>query len=213
MTTPGSLRDDSRAALRAQVRDLALDAARATTVRRGWGAVRMGAIAAEIGTSRQTLHAAFGTKDELGQALVARETALLLAGIAARMDEHPGDLPGAVEAGARFGLEAVADDPLLQAALAGGQAREATSHDTALLPLLTSRSAPLLGDGTALVGAWVARHAPTLDPGVAPVLVESLVRLVVSHAVAPTSTPADAARSLATLARALSGAVGGPGPS
>jgi len=208
--TPSSLQERGRARLRAEMRDLALDAARTTTVARGWGAVRMGAVAAEIGTSRQSLHAEFGTKDDLGQALVARETGLLLAGIAARMDEHPGDLPAAVEAGARFGLEAVAVDPLLQAALAGGQARGATNHDTALLPLLTSRSAPLLGDGVELVAAWVHRHAPGLDPQVAPVLVESLVRLVVSHAVAPTSTPADAARALADLTRVVLGSAPRP---
>ena len=205
MTTAGALRAQSRAQVRARVRDLALDAARATTLARGWGAVRMGAVAAEIGTSRQSLHGEFGTKDDLGRALVARETSLLLDGVAARLDAHPGDLVGAVEAATAYALEAVAADPLLQAALAGGQALEGPAPDTALLPLLTSRSEPLLTDGVALVAAWVAEHGPPLDAATAEVLVESLVRLVVSHAIAPTAPPAATARAVARLAAAVAG--------
>jgi AcrR family transcriptional regulator len=66
------LRAETRAYGRARLRELALDAARDVVLDRGWAAVRMGAIAKEIGISRQTLHGEFGTKDDLGNALVMR---------------------------------------------------------------------------------------------------------------------------------------------
>jgi AcrR family transcriptional regulator len=77
------LRAETRAFGRARLRELALDAARDIVLTRGWAAVRMGAIATAIGISRQSLHGEFGTKDELGDALVLRETAAFLDGVAA----------------------------------------------------------------------------------------------------------------------------------
>ena len=79
------LRAETRAFGRARLRELALDAARDIVLTRGWGAVRMGAIATAIGISRQSLHGEFGTKDELGDALVLRETAAFLDGVASRL--------------------------------------------------------------------------------------------------------------------------------
>lgn len=88
------LRAETRAFGRARLRDVALDAAREVVLERGWSAVRMGAIATTIGISRQSLHAEFGTKDDLGNALVMRETAEFFDGVAVRLAEHPGDLAG-----------------------------------------------------------------------------------------------------------------------
>ena len=43
---------------------------------------------------RRRLHAEFGTKDDLGKALVMRETAEFFDGVMTRLGEHPGDLAG-----------------------------------------------------------------------------------------------------------------------
>jgi AcrR family transcriptional regulator len=108
------LKAETRAFSRARLRELALDAARDVVLDRGWAAVRMGAIASAVGISRQSLHGEFGTKDELGDALVMRETTTFLDGVQARLAKHPGDLAGGVADAAEFMLSATRDDPLLQ---------------------------------------------------------------------------------------------------
>ncbi|GAA1920010.1 TetR family transcriptional regulator [Nocardioides lentus] len=197
-TTAADLRADGRARVREQLRDLALDVARATVLDRGWGAVRMGAVAAAVGTSRQTLHGEFGTKDDLGRALVERETGAFFAAVADRLEADPAEAPdAAVGAAAALALTMAHDNPLLQAVLGGADG------DHGLLPLLTTRGEPLLSAGVELFGAWVRRRAPDLGPRLSGVLVESVVRLLVSHAVAPTGDVAAAADDLALLVRRL----------
>lgn len=196
MTTVSDLRAESRAATRARLRDLALDAARDVALDRGWGAVRMGHVAAAIGTSRQTLHAEFGTKDDLGLALVMREVSVLFEGISERLAGHPGDLGGAVEDAVTFTLHETADNRLLQTALSGS----AAGGDESLLPLLTTRSEPLLNGAVELFGDWVASQWPDLDADVSRIMVESVARLLISHAVLPIKTPEAAAQDLAHVA-------------
>lgn len=195
MTTVSDLRAESRAATRARLRDLALDAARDVALDRGWGAVRMGHVAESIGTSRQTLHAEFGTKDDLGLALVMREVSMLFEGIAERLAGHPGELSDAVEAAVTFTLHETADNRLLQTALSGS-----AGGDESLLPLLTTRSEPLLNGAVELFGDWVAGQWPDLDADVARIMVESVARLLISHAVLPIKTPEAAAQDLARVA-------------
>ncbi|WP_375481341.1 TetR family transcriptional regulator [uncultured Mycobacterium sp.] len=195
MLTAAQVRVQTRAIARARLRDLALDAARQVVAERGWGAVRMGAIAAAIGTSRQTLHGEFGTKDELGLALIVRETSAFFDGVAERLNRHRGDLAGAVEDAAAFALQAIADDPLLQTALTGA------AGDVSMLPLLTTRSEPLMRKAIDLFGNWVSGQWPDRDPDAVGIMVESVVRLVFSHAMAPTKAPGDAARDVAFAAR------------
>lgn len=199
MTTAADIRADVRAEARRRLRDAMLDAARDTAVAGGWGSVRMGAVAARVGVSRQTLHAEFGTKEALGQELVLRETATFLDGVRAALDGAAGDLPAALQAGVEFSLEACAADPLLQAVLGATH-----SGDDALLPLLTSRGDPLLHRSSELVRGWVAERHPGLDAALVAEVVDSVVRLVVSHAVLPEAAPAVVAARLGRLAaRAL----------
>ena len=107
------LRAETRAYGRARLRDLALDATRDVVLDRGWAAVRMGAIATMVGISRQSLHAEFGTKDELGNALVMRETSVFLEELQGLLAGHPGDLAGGVFEASQFILSASRDNPLL----------------------------------------------------------------------------------------------------
>jgi AcrR family transcriptional regulator len=85
-----------RSAARQQLRDALLDAVHSLVVTVGWRRVRMGAVAAAVGVSRQTLHTEFGTKEALGQALVARETDRFLLGVTGALERHPGALGPAV---------------------------------------------------------------------------------------------------------------------
>ena len=191
------LKAETRAFSRARLRELALDAARDVVLDRGWAAVRMGAIASAVGISRQSLHGEFGTKDELGDALVMRETTTFLDGVQARLAMHPGDLAGGVADAAEFMLSATRDDPLLQTILT----RTPTiGGDQSLLPLLTTRGEPLIDHAMQIVGNWVTEQCPSTDASDLRLMVESVVRLAHSHLLTQTRTPSDAARDLALVA-------------
>ena len=157
----------------------------------------MGAIATAVGISRQSLHGEFGTKDELGDALVMRETATFLDGVQARLAEHPGDLAGGVADAAEFMLSATRDDPLLQTILTR---TPAIGGDQSLLPLLTTRGEPLIDHAMQIVGNWVTEQCPSTDASDLRLMVESVVRLAHSHLLTQTRTPSDAARDLALVA-------------
>lgn len=191
------LRAETRAYGRARLRDLALDAAREVVLENGWGAVRMGAIATRVGISRQTLHAEFGTKDDLGQALVLRETEEFFDGMAARLGEHPGDLAAAVYAAALYVLTVTPQNPLLQTILTQ---TPANGGDVSLLPLLTTRGESLIQRPLGILGDWVGGQWPSADPRDVRVMVESIVRLGLSHILTPTGDPARAAADIALIA-------------
>jgi hypothetical protein len=79
-------------------------------------------------------------------------------------------------------------------------AHAAAGGDESLLPLLTTRSEPLLNGAVELFGDWVASQWPDLDADVARIMVESVARLLISHAVLPIKTPEAAAQDLAHVA-------------
>lgn len=190
---------DIRADARTRVRDAMLDAAHALVVESGWGAVRMGAIAARVGVSRQTLHAEFGTKEALGQALVLRVTDRFLDGVGEALAPHGDDVGAAVRAAVTYTLTGTAADPLLQTVLTSTRG----AGDETLLPLLTSRGEPLLQRASAVLTAWLRAVRPELPGGLAAEVVDSVVRLVVSHAVLLLDPPDVVGERLGRLAEAV----------
>jgi len=152
--------------------------------------------------SRQTLHAEFGTKEALGQALVLREADAFLADVRRTLQEHPGDLRAAIHHAVTRTLELLAGNPLLRTVLAGS----AGAGGETLLPLLTSRGEPLLVRARAVLADWLeAQRGPSPVPVVG--LADSTVRLVVSHALTPLEPP-DAVG--ARLADMVAAGVAGP---
>ena len=194
--TAVDLRAETRAFGRSRLRELALDAAREVVLDRGWSAVRMGAIATAIGVSRASVHAEFGTKDDLGQDLVMRETAVFFDEMRDRLNRHPGDLPNAVQAAVAYILEATGGNPLLQTILT----RAPVDGDTSLLPLLTTRGEPLMTQAVQMVQDWVSEQWPGLPDGDVRLMAESVARIGFSHIVTPTAATADIARDLALVA-------------
>ena len=85
--------------------------------------------------------------------------------------------------------------PLLCAILTS--ARDA---DNELLPMLTTRSAPVLDAATRTLISWFTEHFPQLDPQDLADGVDALVRLAVSHLVLPADDQTTTARSLARIA-------------
>ena len=194
--TAVDLRAETRAYGRSRLRELALDAAREVVLDRGWSAVRMGAIATAVGVSRASVHAEFGTKDDLGQDLVMRETAVFFDEMRERLNRHPGDLPNAVQAAVAYILEATGGNPLLQTILT----RAPVDGDTSLLPLLTTRGEPLMTQAVQMVQEWVSEQWPGLPDGDVRLMAESVARIGFSHIVTPTAATADIARDLALVA-------------
>ena len=195
--TVADLRAETRAFGRARLRELALDAARDVVLDKGWAAVRMGAIASAVGVSRQSLHAEFGTKDELGGALVMRETGEFLDELRGVLAGHPGDLAGGVFDAAQFILLTTRDNPLLQTILTQAPAN---GGDVTLLPLLTTRGEPLIERAVHVLGSWVGEQWPAADPDDVALMLESIVRLGISYILTPTKEHSSVARDLALVA-------------
>jgi AcrR family transcriptional regulator len=184
-----------RVQFRRQVREQALDVAQAMLVDRGWEQVTVSAVAAGTGVSRPTFYKEFASKQALGEALVRRETERFLAGVSDELDRHADDPVEALTAAVRYTLVEAADNPLLHAVLTSTRA-----GDDSLLPLLTTRSGPLLEAAGGTLTAWFAVHLPALDADEVAEGVDALVRLVVSHLVLPAGSPAATAARLARVA-------------
>lgn len=184
-----------RLTFRRELRSRALAAAAQLALEHGWDRVRMGGVATAVGVSRPTLYKEFGDKEGLGQALVQEETERFLVGVSAALAEHDADPPAAIRAAVRFTLEEADRSPLLRAVLTS------TRDDAVgLLPLLTTRSAPLLDSARSVVVDWLAEHYAEVAPQDRYEAADAVVRLVVSHLVVPAATPAQTAEHLARIA-------------
>ena len=186
-----------RLEFRRQVRERVLATAHEHTVERGWERVRVGEVAVDSGVSRPTLYREFGNKDGLGEALMTREAERFFAAIAEALSRHD-DVGEAVAAATRLTLEEASDNPLLKAVLTGSR-----SGDAGLLPFLTSRSESIRESARALFATWLEQRRPDLLPSTVEETVDAVVRLVISHVVAPALDPVDVGQRLAHLAQAL----------
>ena len=171
-----------RQRFRARLRDEVLDAAYAVTVEDGWEHVRMTTLATRVGVSRQTLYKEFGSKDEVGEALVVREAERFHAGVIEHADEHE-DLARSVHAAISFTLRHGAANPLLRTVLAGSQ-----SGEQSLLPYITTDSGRLLDATIALVRDHLRGRDASLAPEHLDTLADTIVRLSVSHLLRPTAS-------------------------
>lgn len=189
---------DVRARSRDEVRNLVLDTARNLAVEQGWGAVRMGELAAEVGLSRQALHNEFGTKGQLGSELLHREFDELVTGFATALSDHSADVATAIREAALFTLEAITGDPLLRTVISG-------RGDENLLALLTTRSDWLILRMAAVLRDWATTEFPSISAARVEEMVEPICRLALSTGVAPTAPLKEAADSLARVACLLLG--------
>ncbi|MEU0537684.1 TetR family transcriptional regulator [Amycolatopsis tolypomycina] len=173
----------------ASTRERLLDAAAGLIAGDGWTAVTMGKLAARVGVSRQTVYNELGSKAELAEALVLRETERFAERVTEVVAAHPGRPVDGVTAAFRQTLEAARANPLILIALGcpkGG------SED--FLPLLTTRPEGVLERSVDTVAALFARCYPEvgLTRSEWTVAVEAFVRLLLSHLVQPSGSVAHA---------------------
>lgn len=180
---------------RRQVTEAALHAAHTMLVSKGWDKVRFGQIAEAISVSRPTLYAVFGNKEGLAEALVLRETDAFLAGVGEALAAHETAPFEGVRAAVAFTLEEAGRNPVLHAILTSSR-----GGSESLLPMLTTRSGPVLRAASTVLVEWFREHVPGLPPTDVEEGVDALVRLVVSHLVLPADDPEHTADRLARLA-------------
>ncbi|MEV7094269.1 TetR family transcriptional regulator [Amycolatopsis sp. NPDC051045] len=175
------------------------------TARSGWPAVTMARLAELVGVSRQTVYNEVGSKAALAEAMVAHELDRFLAAVGAAFDRHPDDLVEAIYDAVRAVLE-LADGNTLLRAIASA------THGTApeLLPLLTTDAGALLTRAKAVLAGRVAAYRPPLTGDQVAVVIDLVVRAVLSHVMQPSDTPARTADGLAWVAARVLGVPADP---
>lgn len=157
----------------------------------------MGGLATQVGVSRQTVYNEVGTKTALAEAMVLRELDRFLAVVSAAFDAED-ELPAAIERAVRDVLVHARDNTLLHAVVSATH-----GADTELLPLLTTNSSALLEGAKAVVRSYVAPYEQAGDLAMSGALldagVDMVVRVVLSHVMAPSGTPDETAAALADL--------------
>lgn len=192
---PGDGVADALAAATPSLRDRLLEAAVQIMTTSGWGRVTMARLADDVGVSRQTVYNEIGTKNDLAEAMVMRELDRFLAGVTRSFDENPDDLIGAIRGSAQRVLEYAEDNALLHAVVSATH-----GADTELLPLLTTHSEYLLEGAKFVVAERVASYDVPLPEGRLEASIDMVVRLVLSHVMQPSATPARTADDIAWIA-------------
>ena len=185
----------SLASARVTHRERLLAAAARFTSEHGWGELTMAKLAELVGVSRQTVYNELGGKPQLAEAMVLRELEQFLAVVDSAFQDNPDDLVRAIEAAAFRVLDLASTDPLLHAILSSSQ-----GADSELLPLLTTNSEPLLGAAGQMIRAHVETYAVGIEEHRVEVLIDMVVRLVLSHVMQPTASPAETAETIAWIA-------------
>jgi AcrR family transcriptional regulator len=185
----------SSAAAQVSHRDRLVTAAARFTAENGWAGLTMAKLADLVGVSRQTVYNEIGGKPQLAEAMVLRELELFLQVVDSAFHDNPDDLVGAIEAAAFRVLELASTDPLLHAILSSSQGAESE-----LLPLLTTNSEPLLGAAGQMIREHIASYEVPLEEPRVEVLIDMVVRLVLSHVMQPTAQPAETAETIAWIA-------------
>lgn len=172
-----------------------VEAAVALTADIGWAQVTMARIAEEVGVSRQTVYNEIGTKNSLAEAMILAELDRFLGVVSLAFDEHPDDLVAAIRQASQTVLELAQDNQLLHAVVSATH-----GADTELLPLLTTHADSLLGSAKAVLVERVAPYGVDLAPARLDDTIDMVVRVVLSHVMAPSDTPEATAASISWIA-------------
>jgi AcrR family transcriptional regulator len=184
-----------REAARELLRDSLFDAARRLLEDRPWAQITMAEIARAAGVSRQTLYAQFGSRDEFAQQFTIREGARFLEDVEQAIHAHLDDPVRAVSAAMEAFLAAATEDPLVGLLLSD-------DGTGGMLPLVTTRSRPVLDWASARLCAAMRDGWPAIADGDAELLGDTFVRLALSYVTMPRR---DSPRATAQVAADLLG--------
>lgn len=177
-------------------RERVLDAAAELITSDGWSALTMTRVGEAAGVPRQSLYKEVRSKGELGEAVVRREADRFLTLIAAELEQHPDDLAAGLTAAMAASLVAGQSNALLKAILQPGESE--------LLELLTIRPDAVLAQVVGAVRDQVSRGAGAgVDPARLDALLDTAVRLTLSHLLQPSVDVAVACQRIAQVVEAL----------
>lgn len=176
-------------AARGLLRDTIIDAVDTLARSRGWPATTMSQVAEVAGVSRQTVYNEFGSRQTLVEAYVTREVESLVAEVETAVREHADDPSAALLAAFGLFLKLASDEPIIRIIVADAE----SSH---LMRLLTNLGTSVADDRIARLITDVWPQAGTED---AELIADSLVRLAISHAVAPAADPETTSRKVTRL--------------
>lgn len=177
-------------------RERVLDAASDLITTEGWSALTMTRVGETAGVPRQSLYKEVRSKGELGEAVVRREVERFLALISEQLEAHPDDLTGGIVEAMAASLEAGKHNALLKAILQPGESE--------LLELLTTRPDAVLAQVVAALRDQLREGAGAdLDPATLDALLDTVVRLTLSHLLQPTVEVAVARERIARVVDAL----------
>ncbi|HEY0903533.1 MAG TPA: TetR family transcriptional regulator [Marmoricola sp.] len=162
----------------------------------GWQAITMAKLADRVGVSRQTVYNEIGSKQQLAEAMIMHELEIFLQAVDTAFEEHPDDLGEAIRTASTKVLELARTNPLLHAVLSASHGAE-----SALLPLLTTQVDPLIEAAHGLVRRHLRNYEHGLDEDRIDPLVDMVIRLVLSHVTAPSTSPTETADNIAWIAQ------------
>jgi AcrR family transcriptional regulator len=180
------------------IRQQIVTAAVELTTGSGWSSVTMARLAGIVGVSRQTVYNEIGSKPALAEAMVLDELARFLAVVEGAFDQHPGDLLESIDGAVRGVLGLAQDSALLRAIVSATQ-----GADTELLPPFTTQSGSLLAAAKTVLAERLATFPVSLEPHRLTTVIDAIVRVVLSHIMAPSGTPDTAAEEITWLTSRL----------
>ena len=191
MSTPPAVGSPVVAPLRARI----VAEASVLTTESGWSAVTMARLAERVGVSRQTVYNEIGTKPALAEAMILAELERFLGVVTEAFDAHPGDMPESIRSAVRAVLELAEGNPLLHAVVSATH-----GADTELLPLLTTHADSLLTVAKLVIRERLEPYELGLDEPHLDAAIDMVVRVVLSHVMQPSGTPAATANDIAWVA-------------
>jgi AcrR family transcriptional regulator len=177
------------------MRERVIDAAVTLTTDVGWAQVTMARLADVVGVSRQTVYNEVGSKPLLAEAMILRELERFLGLVTVAFDAHPTDLVAAIRDASCAVLEASQDNLLLKAIVSATH-----GADTELLPLLTTHAGALLATSKVVVIDRVTPYDVDLTAEELDAAIDMVVRVVLSHVMQPSASPARTAQDIAWIA-------------
>jgi len=165
------------------------------TANAGWTAVTMARLADAVGVSRQTVYNEIGSKPALAEAMVLDELGRFLAVVEQAFERHPDDLAPAIHDAVLGVLELARDNTLLRAIVSATH-----GAGTDLLPLLTTHAESLLATAKTVLSRRLTPYRLPLSEHELTVAIDVVVRVVLSHVMQPSDSPARTAADIAWLA-------------
>ena len=184
------------------LRQRIVDAAISLTAENGWASVTMSQVADAVGVSRQTVYNEVGAKPALAEAMVQGELTSFLVVVEQAFDAHPDDARAAIESAVLSVLELAQGNTLLRTIVS---ATHGSADGTAaeLLPLLTTDSEQLIAASSFVIAQRLSSYPMSVSARELQSAVDAIVRLTLSHVMAPGATPAETAAQIGGLAELL----------